>query len=74
MNDVMDVRAKNTMHISYPNIPFAMRPVLHSDELKVQISPKDWSNDDSEFQARKVLLISGWSTQRIFHLSISSLD
>ena len=48
MTDVTSVTAKNTKHINHPNVPSAMRPVLHSDKLKVPISTEDWSSDASD--------------------------
>jgi hypothetical protein len=33
MTNVTGFTAKNKKHISYPNLPSAMRPVLHSDDI-----------------------------------------
>ena len=50
MTNVTGFTAKNKKHISYPNLPSAMRPVLHSDDLRVPIPPQFWTidEDDSE--------------------------
>ena len=49
MTNVTGFTAKNKKHISYPNLPSAMRSVLHSDFM-VPLSPQFWTidEDDSE--------------------------
>lgn len=43
------ITSKNKNLVKYPNIPSAIRPVLHSSELDIPAPPQTWSlNSDSE--------------------------
>jgi hypothetical protein len=51
MTEVAGFTSKNKQHISYPNLPSAMRPVLHSDDLEVPVPPQCWTMDEDDSES-----------------------
>jgi hypothetical protein len=43
MTQIEGLKGKERKKIEYPNIPSAIRPVSHSDELPVSVPPQTWS-------------------------------
>ena len=42
---IAGITSKTKKTIKYPNLPSAVRPVPHSDELPIPVPPENWSSD-----------------------------
>lgn len=48
ITEVAGFTSKNKKHISYPNLPSAIRPVLHSDDIEVPVPPQCGTIDEDD--------------------------